>query len=130
MLWLRLKLEWIKWKAFFFPRPGWKERLLLAKRGQNTWPVPYKKDAPKVIPWPVDWIPHRPATEADDDAAKARGFVFLDVICVDSGRESPPGVGALCARCGVPLHPSCANMLGGFDPPVCKRCYWIVFTTH
>jgi hypothetical protein len=128
MLWFKSMLD--KWKAFLLPRTGWKKRLLLAKSGQTVWEVPYKKDAPKVIPWPVEWIPHRQVNETDDEAAQTRGFVFLDVVCIDSGKAAPVGVGALCARCGVPLHPEAAHMLGGFSPPSCKRCYWFTFLAH
>lgn len=147
-----------KWFAFFNPVAGWKKRLLQFKSGNTAWEVPGKPDAPKVVPFPVQWIPWRALTAEEEldaldlkvaleemekkntaseeeiaelkrkaDTASAitsRGFVFLDCVCIDTGKEAPVGVGVLCCRCGVPLHPEAANMMGGFDPPYCSRCRW------
>ncbi len=171
-----------KWRAFFFPVPGWRKRLLQFKAGCTSWDVPGRPEASKVIPWPVDWVPHRITTQEEEDRAiqvrakraafaaltppppedesslevlthidtatreeerrhyaaqkagveKAeqdealalRGFEFLPCVCIDSGKEAPVGVGVLCVRCGVPLHPEAANMISGFDPPYCSRCRW------
>jgi hypothetical protein len=144
-----------KWLAFFRPVDGWKRRLLQFKSGNTAWEVPGKPDAPKVVPFPVQWIPWRALTsdeellalelkveiealEKDEDAttealealkqkseaASALTARFLDCTCIDSGKLAPVGVGVLCCRCGVPLHPEYANMMGGFDPPYCNRCRW------
>lgn len=109
-----------KWVAFFFPRRGWKLQLRQYKAGMKTWEVPGKPDKPKVVPWPIDWIPHdfQLETEADE----ARGWRMLAATCVDSGKECEPGVGTCCVRCSVTLHPECANMIGPWDPPYCRRC--------
>ena len=116
-----------KWLAFFRPVLGWRERLLDYLRGQKAWPIPGKPDKPRVVPFPLEWIPHRSElTEEDDEAAHARGFVFLPITCVDSEQESLPGVAVSCCRCGVGLHPNAAHMIGGFDPPYCKRCKWVI----
>lgn len=124
--WQRLSNTAAKWKAFFFPVKGWKERFKLYQRGTKTWSVPYDANAPKVLPWPVEWFPHRRVIETDAPEDKERGFVFLDTTCVDSGMSAPLGVAACCVRCGVHLHPEAAHMLGGFDPPICSRCYWVI----
>ena len=116
-----------KWIAFFRPIPGWAQRLRLHKAGQTAWDIPGKPDKPKVVPFPVEWIPHRlELTEEDDASTQARGFAFLPAVCVDSGKEAEIGVGVLCCRCGVELHPAAANMIGGFDPPYCRRCKWVI----
>jgi hypothetical protein len=116
-----------KWIAFFHPLPGWLLRLREAKAGKNTWEVPGKPDRPKVVPFPVPWLPHRlELTEADDDADHARGFVFLPGVCVDSGKDCAVGVVVSCCRCGVSLHPAAAHMIAGFDPPYCSRCRWVI----
>jgi len=174
-----------KWFAFFRPVFGWRQRFLQFKSGSTTWDVPGHPNAPKVVPFPVQWIPHR-ITGAEDEAKAldlrlslteqqdileqrhraladveassanavevgafealvknqqelvdklkartetqeglvSRGFEFLASTCVDSGKDAPVGVGVLCLRCGLPLHPEAANMMGGFDPPFCKRCSW------
>lgn len=127
--WIRLKQKVAKWKAFFSPLPGWKERLLSFRRGNRTWAVPYSEAAPHVIPWPVQWFPHRQIAESDTEEDKNRGFIFTDTVCVDSGLSAEKGVAACCVRCGVHLHPSAANMASGFDPPTCRRCYWVIFLT-
>jgi len=94
---------------------------------ENTWEVPGKPDRPKVVPFPVPWLPHRlELTEADDDADHARGFVFLPGVCVDSGKDCAVGVVVSCCRCGVSLHPAAAHMIAGFDPPYCSRCRWVI----
>lgn len=120
-----------KWWAFFFPVDGWKGRYRAFCAGQKTWPVPGHPEAPKVVPFPVEWIPHRlygPGEELDPpDGSPRRGFEFLDeVVCVDTGETVGKGVSVSCLRCGVHLHPSAAGMVGGFDPPKCKRCAPII----
>lgn len=127
--WSRLKHTLNVWKAFFSPIQGWKARLRLFRRGTKTWAVPYDDKAPHVMPWPVQWFPHRKLIETDEDKDKERGFVFLDSVCVDSGVPIEKGVATSCVRCGVHLHPEKANMSGGFDPPICRRCYWVIFFT-
>ena len=96
------------------------------KGGAHTWEVPGKPDKPKVIPFPVQWIPHTTDEEQFDTRDHERGFKFLDVVCCDSGKKAPIGVGVFCLRCAVPLHPTAAGMASDFDPPVCKRCSWIL----
>ncbi len=120
----RLKQFFSKWIAFFCPVTGWKKRYLAFKGGQTTWEVPGHPKASKVVPFPVEWIPHRTAGEFDDEATRKRGFEFLPAVCVDSGKEAPIGKGVRCLRCGIPLHESAAHMVSGFDPPYCKRCHW------
>jgi hypothetical protein len=116
-----------KWFAFFRPVSGWKERLINFKSGQTTWEIAGNPELPKLIPFPLEWVPHRlELTDEDDEAAHARGFVFLPGTCVDSGKECEPGVVVSCLRCSVPLHPTAANMFGGFDPPYCHRCKWVL----
>ena len=145
-----MKVFFSKWLAFFNPVKGWKTRRLQFKGGNTTWEVPGHPECSKVVPWPVQWIPHRQLTAAevaapaalqarvDEDpanpdlvrdlaAAKGlaeRGFAFVDCTCVDSGKAAGIGIGVLCVRCGVPLHPDSANMISGFDPPHCDRCHW------
>lgn len=116
-----------KWIAFFRPKKGWAQRLRAFRAGQTVWPVPYSDQVPKLVPWPIDWIPHRPLNETDSEEDKARGFVFLPCVCVDTGREAKIGDAVLCLRCGVPLHPIAANMVSSVDPPYCRRCSWPVF---
>jgi hypothetical protein len=151
-----------KWWHFFFPVKGWKPRYLAFTRGQKSWPVPGRPDAPHVMPFPVEWIPHRivlavsgvgiaprqgeekkqddsaeqeavlqgpqRSTEEKDETPSPHrmGFEFLSSTCSDTGKPLPIGVGVLCCRCGVPLHPEAASMFGGFDPPICRRCKPIV----
>jgi hypothetical protein len=104
------------------PLEGWEEKYKEQKSGKTVWDVPYDSTANKVVPWPVDWIPHRQLTEEDSDADKAKGFVFVESTCAVTGKELPVGVGVACLRCGKHLHPSAANMAGGFDPPYCDGC--------
>lgn len=114
-----------KWAAFFRPVEGWKKRFLLFRGGVHTWEVPGLPEKSKVVPFPVQWIPHRmELTDEDDEASHTRGFVFLDVTCSDSGKDAPAGVGVLCLRCGLPLHPTAAHMVSDFNPPYCRRCKW------
>lgn len=120
-------LFWMKWIAFFWPVPGWKRRLQEAKAGRNVWDVPGKPEKSKVVPWPVEWMPHRlELTEEDDETAHTRGFVFLPGVCVDTGLEAKVGEVVSCCRCRVALHPRAAHMIAGFDPPHCKRCRWVI----
>lgn len=126
----KLILFWQKWLAFFRPVPGWRDRLRKFKGGQTVWDVPGKPGKSKVVPFPLEWIPHRlEVTEEDDEATKERGFAMIPVTCIEGGEEAAVGVGVLCLRCGVPLHPRHANMVGGFDPPYCKRCKWPIKLT-
>lgn len=116
-----------KWIAFFRPRLGWAEMLREFKAGKNVWNIPGKPDKPQVVPFPIEWMPHRlELTEADDAAAQTRGFVFLPGVCVDSGKEVEIGVAVSCCRCAVTLHPGMAGMIAGFDPPYCSRCKWVI----
>lgn len=115
-----------KWSAFFSPVSGWKDRFLEFKSGRRTWAVPGKPDFPEVVPFPVEWVPHTFDEAEFDDKAREIGFKFIDVVCCETGKPAPAGVGVLCLRCGIPLHPTAAGMIGGFDPPVCKRCSWIL----
>ena len=116
---------WLKWSAFFRPVGGWKVRLLEARAGRNTWEVPGKPHCSKVVPFPVQWLPHRLAlTDEDTEADHTRGFVFLAGTCVDSGKYAKIGEAVNCCRCGVLLHPTSAHMFAGFDPPYCSRCKW------
>jgi hypothetical protein len=117
----------MKWFAFFLPLPGWLTRLREAKAGRNAWPVPGKPDKPMVVPFPIEWVPHRlELTGEDNDAAHARGFVFHAATCTDSEEEAAVGVAVSCCRCAVSLHPKAAHMIGGFDPPYCRRCRWVI----
>ena len=121
----KLKVFVVKWIAFLRPLPGWKKRILEFRAKKNVWDVPGKPDKPKLVPFPLEWLPHRlELTDEDDEASHARGFVMLSGTCVDTGQECEPGVVVSCLRCGVPLHPTAANMVGGFDPPYCRRCEW------
>ena len=118
---------WQKWIAFFSPMPGWKARYTKFLGGGTTWSVPGKPDKPQLIPFPLPWMPHRlKLTEEDDEAAHTRGFVFLPGVCADTGQRGEIGVIVSCLRCAVPLHPSAAHMYGGFDPPYCNRCKWVI----
>lgn len=110
--------------SFFNPVPGWKIRFREFQAGRRVWDVPGRPQCPKVIPFPIEWFPHRLSQDEDTEEEKARGFVFLDSLCIDTGKEIKPGVATLCLRCGVPLHPDAAHMMGGFDPPYCRRCRW------
>ena len=122
-----LKNLFLKWRAFFSPVPDWWERYRAFRSGTNQWEVPGKPDRPKVVPFPVQWIPHRLVlSEADSEAAWARGFEFEEAICADTGKPCGVGLVVACLRCGVPLHPEAAHMFGGFDPPYCKRCKWVI----
>ena len=117
----------MKWWAFFHPADGWENRLRQMKSGNHTWEVPGRPELPKLVPFPLAWIPHRTdLTEEDSEAAHARGFEFLTDTCVDTGLVCEPGVVVSCLRCGVSLHPQAASMYGGFDPPCCNRCRLVV----
>ncbi len=100
------------------PQEGWEAMYKAQKGGQAVWEVPGHPEADKVVPWPIEWIPHRELTEED----KKRGFIFLDTVCTVTGQEAKMGVGVCCVRCGAHLHHSAANMAGGFDPPHCDKC--------
>jgi hypothetical protein len=118
---------WSKWLAFFRPVAGWAQRLREAKAGRNVWEVPGKPEKSKLVPFPIEWMPHRlELTEEDDEAAHIRGFVFLPGTCVDTGKEAAVGDVVSCCRCGVPLHPLASHMIGGMDPPYCRRCRWVI----
>ena len=123
-----------KWLAFFNPVKGWRSRYVLFRSGKTSWEVPGLPECNKVIPWPVQWIPHRMLTQVERDdaiqlraravedptfeeqavAAEAlvtRGFVFLPCTCVDSGKEAPVGEG-VCCLCGRRRpHLSCKRRL-------------------
>lgn len=109
-----------KWFRFFFPVRGWRKRYRAFSRGRNVWEVPGKPDKPKLIPFPLEWLPHRLDNLEGDDERK--GFALVPAVCVDTGLEVQPGDGVLCLRCGVPLHPSVANIVTTQDPPYCRRC--------
>lgn len=116
-----------RWWCFFFPVRGWKSRYLSFTRGRKSWPVPRRPDVPHVIPFPVEWIPHRILKENEEvNTENPVGFQFLEDVCIDTGKKLPIGVGVLCCRCGIPLHPEAASMFSGFDPPICRRCRFIV----
>jgi len=118
---------WLKWISFFRPVPGWAKRYRELRGGRNIWPVPGKEGKPKLVPFPIEWFPHRlELTAEDDEEAHARGFVFLPAVCAESGEEAAVGVVVSCCRCGIPLHPREADMVSDFDPPQCKRCRWII----
>lgn len=116
-----------KWWAFLRPMPGWKERLLAYRGGQTIWEVPGKPECNKVVPWPLEWVPHRvyDASETLTDVDAVRGFEMTEVTCVDTGKTAKVGDSTCCARCGVPLHPD-ANRTNGFKPPACRRCATII----
>lgn len=118
----------LRWKAFFLPKLGWKERLLDFKKGRQSWPNPYNTAMP-ILMWPVEWLPHRPVIETDTEQDKERGFVFLDTVCAETNKPAEKGVATCCVRCGIHLHPDAANMFSGFDPPQCNRCYWVIKLT-
>jgi hypothetical protein len=124
-LWDRIKITAQKWGAFFRPVPGWKKRYREASGGRQVWSVPGRDDVNKMIPWPLEWIPHRLA-EDEEDAAWEKGFEFLEATCIETGENLPIGVGVCCLRCGVPLHPLQARMTSGFSPPRCSRCHILV----
>lgn len=120
-----------KWWAFLRPVPGWKERLLAFRSGQTAWEVPGRPECNKVIPWPVEWIPHRmyaPDEQVSEEQAK-RGFALGEAVCVDTGKVGRIGEVACCARCGVTLHPD-ANRTSGFKPPACRRCATLIAFTN
>jgi hypothetical protein len=122
-----MKLILRRWLAFFRPVRGWWERYTAFRRGATVWEIPGKPDKPKAVPFPLEWLPHRLALTAEDsEAAHLRGFAFEEVTCVDSGQKCGGGVAVSCLRCSVPLHPDAAHMFGGFDPPYCKRCKWVI----
>lgn len=127
--WSAAKRTWFRWSHFFRPRKGWATQLKQFKAGKTAWPMPYREGAPQVVPWPVDWVPHRPAVGTDTPEEQERGFVFLECTCIDSGRHAKVGEATSCLRCGVPLHPVAANMVTSIDPPYCRRCSWVVFFT-
>lgn len=118
-----IRLLW-KWRCFFRPVKGWKARFLQYKAGNTVWSVPNRPDAPKVVPWPVEWMPYRQHGLTESDAL--RGFAFEHGVCVDTGLTAKPGDAVCCLRCGVPLHPSVAGMITSIDPPKCRRCAPIV----
>jgi hypothetical protein len=121
-------ITWLrKWRAFFFPPSEWKERLIAVRRGQTVWEVPGKPECNKVIPWPLDWVPHRLYNGRDDltDEESARGFALLEASCVDTGQTAAVGQAVHCVRCTVPLHPH-ACRTSGFQPPACRRCAFLI----
>lgn len=116
----RLKRVWrriVKW--FRFPRFGWKQLVRQYVRGRRVWEVPGKLGVPKLLGFPLEWVPH----EISDSPS---GFDLVAVVCWDSGVPAPPGVAVCCARCGVSLHPDCANMKAMMDVPSCRSCRWLV----
>jgi hypothetical protein len=114
-----------RWWAFFSPEKGWRDRYLAFRSGKNVWEVPGKPECPKVVPFPVQWIPHRlELLPEDDEAAHVRGFVFTQPVCSATGKTVPLGRGVNCLRCGVALHEARAHMVTSFSPPYCSRCRW------
>lgn len=116
-----------KWWRFVRPVPGWFDRYRLAKSGTTVWSVPdAPPETPKLVPWPLEWFPHRRLLPSDTDEGDIqRQFVFTEPFCVDSGLVVPKGLGVLCCRCGVPLHQDYAYPALGapsFDAPYCRRC--------
>lgn len=110
---------WRKWWAWLFPQPEWKKRYRRFKSGCTIWEIP-GQPGKRALLFPVEWVPHR-LTDLSAREEEA-GFAIEDVICCDSGKSAPRGVGVLCLRCGVPLHPDAAGMVAPLDPPRCKRC--------
>ena len=133
LVWVIFKVKlptfFFKWKRWFRPIPGWKQRYKAFLGGKNVWDVPGRPDVPKVVPFPVEWIPHRFEGLQSEEEVK-RGFALESVTCVDTGDYAPVGVGVLCIRCGVPLHEKAAGMTNGFDPPKCKRCAPVIAITR
>jgi hypothetical protein len=125
----KLYMFFYRWLAFFRPVKGWKMRYLQFKAGKNVWEVPDRPTVPKVVPFPVEWVPYRLSTAADPPEVQARGFEFLDVKCAETGQDAAKGTAVSCLRCGIPLHPTAAHMVSGFDPPYCKRCHWPILLT-
>ena len=115
-----------KWWAFFSPVAGWKLRYRQYKAGKTVWDVPGKPEANKLVPWPLEWVPHRMTQENDLEADQQRGFLFLPATCAETGQEAAVGEAVRCLRCGVDLHPKAANQLNSLTPPVCPRCTWLV----
>lgn len=143
-----------KWLAFFFPVKGWRERVLLYKRGCQAWEVPGHPLANKVLPWPVEWIPHRFPTLDEEESARClrmkldslppgvqrghlekqvlelehfvikQGFAVTGCTCSETGEAVALGEGVLCVRCGVPLNQNASLMTSAFSPPRCSRCRW------
>lgn len=118
-----------KWLAFLRPRSGWLAQYRQALAGRNVWEVPNRPECPKLIPWPLDWIPHRLTTAEDPIDDFSRGWVDKEEVCVDTGKiVSSATMGCRCCRCGVPLHPTVAYPLfggPGYNAPFCSRCwYW------
>lgn len=111
-----MKLFFHKWWSWLFPRKGWRQDYIDFKKGKNAWEVPGKPEADLVFPYPLAWIPHTLDTD------HPRGFEFLETTCVESGAPIGAGTAMACLRCGVHLHPKYANMVGGYDPPYCRRC--------
>jgi len=118
------------WRSFFSPVPGWKQRYLAFKGGKTTWAVPDRPESPQVIPFPVQWIPHRLSVIEDPEDVRLRGFAFLkEVISAESGTMLTRDDAVACLRCGIHLSAKEAHMIGGFDPPYCKRCHWPLLIT-
>lgn len=118
-------MNWIcKWLAFLSPVSGWKERLSAFEQGQTAWEVPDRPECNKVIPWPVQWVPHELLDLSDPSFSpedRARGFQMIEATCIDTGKRARVGEGVNCARCGVPLHPD-ACTTRGYKAPTCRRC--------
>jgi hypothetical protein len=121
-------MSWFsKWHAFFFPVVNWKFRYGLFRGGKKIWKVPENPSKPVLMPFPLQWVPH--SLNEEDFTTKAQhksGFALIEVRCTDTGVRVAAGEGVSCLRCGVPLHPLAANAFSPMDPPVCKRCSWII----
>ena len=110
------------WYLWFAPLPNWKQRVVEYRAGRRVWDLPWNPNAPKAVPFPVEWIPHRPAHLADGREVLNKGVVLLDAKCEITGKTAEVGVGVCCCRCGIDLHPDAAHMINPMSIPVCWRC--------
>lgn len=110
-----------RWRAFFHPVAGWRQRYNEYRAGRTVWPGPVHP----LVPWPLEWFPHR-FTNLETEQDKANGFAFETVICTDSGQVANPGQAVSCLRCGVPLHHGMSGALNSVDPVKCRRCTWVL----
>lgn len=104
-------------RAFLRPVSGWKIRLNQFRAGQTVW---YFDDLrlPPTMPWPPAWFPHI-IVRNDKDQLEVR---FLNTLSLISDRRCEGEEAVCCARCGIDLHISEANMENNVSPPLCPWC--------
>lgn len=106
------------WK-WYFPMPGWKSRIAEARSGA-AFPVNGRPEMDDFYPWPPEWCVWE-VIEPEQEGQKARPR-FLDTISEETGREATGDEAVRCARCGIHLHASEANMRTNVDVPSCIWC--------